>query len=479
MDRRPAHQYYHLDLHPSVPATGEEFKLSDAEWLGFDLDHTIVRYTLETFMPLAASCIIRYLVEEEGYPASLLEREFPFEFAKKGLVIDKELGNVVKLDCKARVLQGAHGSRWLSGEELEETYGADPLPDFAGVSTERYWPLNTFFDIPCAPVFAALVDVEGGEGVGKWPAKSYADLTADIYKSVNFNYLSFEGGHYFQPFKADPGKYVPERKDIRDWLLSLRKDHGFKLFLATNSMPEYSKLLLDHAFGKGAWEDVFDVVLFKCRKPAFFTEHDVPFQEVTFGEPESKSESESEAGGGFEQVSVTFRTLEEGEDVVGEGGRMYHMGSASALHRGLGIEDPSRVVYFGDHIPYDCGAGKELAGWRTVGVVEEVDYDRSHGSDPSGYNAWSCFFTYDNDGAHNAALHEDSYTHQTYHKKWMDQVCDAVVPDLTHLIGVDPSTVLNETSFFVNSAVPPLPFPGMQSTSSSTSEASAGASAKC
>ncbi|KNC50395.1 uncharacterized protein AMSG_06886 [Thecamonas trahens ATCC 50062] len=446
MDRRPPNLYRTLEVHPQAKEGRKPFALGDVAWLGFDLDHTLVRYKMDVFMPLCASAILQHLVTALDYPQKLVEADFDFSFAKKGLIIDKELGNVVKLDCQGRVLQGAHGSRWLSASELAAAYGADPLPGFEGRSSERYWPLNTFFDIPVAPVFAAMVDLETG--------KSYTQLTLDIYDSVSHNYLSFDGGYYFGAFKETPEKYVHKRDEIKAWLASLKASGSHKLFVATNSMPAYSKLLLDFAFGPGEWEPLFDLVLFKCCKPAFFTEA-APFQAVTFS---PRSDAPPPADGSYVPVDVAFRDLAPGETI--QIGGMYHYGNAADLHAALDVE-PADIAYFGDHIPYDCGAAKIHAGWRTVGVVEEVDYDRSPHSDPQAYNSWSCFFTYDPVAEINTAVLPDPASSETYYKKWMDEACDAVVPDLNHLIGVELDTVLNTSSFFVNPAVPPLPPPGV------------------
>jgi len=43
---------------------------------------------------------------------------------------------------------------------------------------------------------------------------------------------------------------------------------GKKLFLGTNSHYEYSQLIMSVTLGED-WEDLFDVVVMNCRKPAF------------------------------------------------------------------------------------------------------------------------------------------------------------------------------------------------------------------
>ncbi|NJL24910.1 MAG: HAD-IG family 5'-nucleotidase [Calothrix sp. SM1_5_4] len=46
-------------------------------YLGFDMDHTLVRYKSENFEALAHRIMIEKLVNDEGYPKSILNLDFP------------------------------------------------------------------------------------------------------------------------------------------------------------------------------------------------------------------------------------------------------------------------------------------------------------------------------------------------------------------------------------------------------------------
>ena len=58
-----------LKMAESVPS----FRLAQCDWIGFDLDHTIVRYNTSTLDPLVMRSLAMYMVEHAGFHASLLE----------------------------------------------------------------------------------------------------------------------------------------------------------------------------------------------------------------------------------------------------------------------------------------------------------------------------------------------------------------------------------------------------------------------
>ena len=56
---------------------------------------------------------------------------------------------------------------------------------------------------------------------------------------------------------------------------------GKRLFLLTNSMPDYTKLLLDTAYGRD-WPDLFHFCCFHARKPHFWINEETLFEEVEY-----------------------------------------------------------------------------------------------------------------------------------------------------------------------------------------------------
>lgn len=63
-----------------------------------------------------------------------------------GLLVDGELGNLVKIDASRRVVCAYHGFRQLSWHDINRVY-PHALP-FDGDNTTRYSAHITSFDIP-------------------------------------------------------------------------------------------------------------------------------------------------------------------------------------------------------------------------------------------------------------------------------------------------------------------------------------------
>lgn len=84
----------------------EYFSLSDCDVIGFDLDHTLCRYHLKETSRLIYESFARFLVEHKGYDKDLLNlTPATWDFCFKGLVVDLEDGNLVKLADDGTVLR--------------------------------------------------------------------------------------------------------------------------------------------------------------------------------------------------------------------------------------------------------------------------------------------------------------------------------------------------------------------------------------
>jgi len=101
-----------------VPKT---FSFSQCDWLGFDLDHTLIRYSHNNINGMIYRAVLKYLVEEANYPESLLEIPLNDHFIKRGTVIDKARGNILKLDKNCKVAVGYHGTSRLSKGEVRKS----------------------------------------------------------------------------------------------------------------------------------------------------------------------------------------------------------------------------------------------------------------------------------------------------------------------------------------------------------------------
>lgn len=62
----------------------------------------------------------------------------------------------MKLDANKNVVKALHGSDNLTAEAIKDAYPG-PLLDLGLVRDEKYWPLETFFEMPGAQLISELV----------------------------------------------------------------------------------------------------------------------------------------------------------------------------------------------------------------------------------------------------------------------------------------------------------------------------------
>ena len=245
------------------------FQLSSYKWLGFDLDHTIVRYHIAELETLVYQAFVKYLVTYKNYPQQLLSTILQPATCFRGLLVDLETGHILKIDCDNMVVRAYHGKKQLTEEQLRSTYPKSI--EFDGVHTAQFWSVSTFFESAAAPLWMEMVElIDTTQGV----QSSYHKLLKDPDAAVNFNFRTFPEGFFFPQIIKSPETYLFKRDEVVDWLKRIRKGSDsispIHLFLLTNSDASYAKFLCDYCLGDG-WEDLFDIILYFGRKPSFWS----------------------------------------------------------------------------------------------------------------------------------------------------------------------------------------------------------------
>uniref|UniRef100_A0ACB8FAY3 Uncharacterized protein n=1 Tax=Sphaerodactylus townsendi TaxID=933632 RepID=A0ACB8FAY3_9SAUR len=111
------------------------YKSPEYESLGFDL-------TVERLVSI-------------GYPQELLNFVYDPAFPTRGLVFDSLYGNLLKVDAYGNILVCAHGFNFMRGPEIREQY---PNKFIQRDDTDRFYILNTLFNLPETYLLACLVD---------------------------------------------------------------------------------------------------------------------------------------------------------------------------------------------------------------------------------------------------------------------------------------------------------------------------------
>lgn len=159
----------------------------DCDWLGFDLDHTLVRYRLPALAHLVQQSLIRYLVEKAAWPCTCFARSDALlgRFMSKGMIGLTEKGLLVKIAEDGKVLKAFHGTApiQMEGEVLSDV--ASHI--LGGQRSPTFFNFCTYFDMPGASVYAMMVDAYLA---GDVEVPAFPDIMRQLLDAFNYNFHS-------------------------------------------------------------------------------------------------------------------------------------------------------------------------------------------------------------------------------------------------------------------------------------------------
>lgn len=308
--------------------------------IGFDLDWTLAAYRRVPVQRLIFELSVDRLVDRLGYPPAIRRVEFRPGFPHRGLIVDREAGTILKMNRHRYVSRAYLGRERLSRDERARLYRRDRLD----LGSDRFYWVDTLFELPEVNLFAELVALQHGE---RLDLPAYDRLFRDVRKAVDGVH---EGGPLKEEIRSDPDRFLRPDPDLPLALKRLQLGER-RLLLITNSSWEYTDALCTHLFetdaGPESWGDLFDLVVVAAGKPEFFRSAR-PFRSLdSRGVPEEDVETPSWGG-------------------------IYRGGSLDGVRRLLGMPG-EQVLYVGDHIYGDIVSSKLSSTWRTALVVQELE----------------------------------------------------------------------------------------------------------
>jgi HAD superfamily 5'-nucleotidase-like hydrolase len=367
---------------------GETFAFADYDCVGFDLDNTLCEYRIKPMVQMIYDVLAEYLISRHDYAADHLRRPIDFEFCQRGLVLDVERGNVLKIDGNGRVLRATHGTRFMSDHEIVTAYGPTRtwsiaevfarnfLDTWNGPMSERIRPLLDFFDISVSLVFGRCVDGID-DAAGQSPSGGY-NVWPDVHKGLLNMYtrdnFSSDIGEFFPNIKSTPSLYYNRCPEyVIDWLKELKRNS--KVFLVSGSHVDYANFSAVQSLGTN-WKELFDIAVFYARKPGFFSS-DRPF---------------------YSTDSLMSKECDIVEDI--HLGNIYSQGNWNQLYnlfkKETGKSNP-KCLYVGDNVLQDIVAPSKFCGIDTIAVIEEMKLDCNNidlnpDIDILRPNKWSSYF---------------------------------------------------------------------------------------
>lgn len=273
---------------------------------------------------------------------------------RRGLIIDKRRGNIIKIDRHKYVRKVYHGLEEVTAAIRKSIYSQQ----VASFTESHYANIDTMFLLVDAVLFTYLVDFHD-----RHPdliPKSYEQIYSDIRNAVD---LCHRDGTIKDTVVQDPGKYIIFDEGTVPMLKQLRQA-GKKVFLLTNSLFDYTAIVMDYlVHGQGGnheikWEELFDLIVVGGNKPAFLQEDYLSIFRV---------DSAGQLHNIEDKDSIHRDILQQH--------KIFHGGCWQDLHRMLGISSGDRILYVGDHMYSDILRSKRSLGWRTCLIIPELEQE--------------------------------------------------------------------------------------------------------
>lgn len=330
--------------------------MSKIRAVGFDMDYTLAMYHSEQFETLAATSALVKLVNVLGYPKPLLDIKYDHSFFIRGLVVDKERGNIIKLDRHKYVKRALHGFKPLSKEDRTEIYDTITTSG-GGFGEPRFAVLDAMFALPDAFLFSSVVKYKD-EHPTQVP-QTYKQVYDDVRKSVD---MCHRDGSIKDRVAEDPATYIERDPNLVPMLRRIKRS-GRKVFLLTNSLWNYTHTVMKYLYATeqaGHWIDLFDVIITGSTKPSFLVNPKLPLYRC---HPDTGLLENTE--GVYDESPAEYLSK----------GKCFQGGNYKHLHDLLGVTNGTQLLYVGDHMFSDVLRSKRTLGWRTMLIVPELEHE--------------------------------------------------------------------------------------------------------
>lgn len=203
--------------------------MGDIKVMGFDLDYTLVSYTVE-LQSLIFTLARNVLVNIYGYPRDLMASQFDPHFAIRGLSVDSQSGVLCKLSHLQRVSAkfAYKGKKPLSSEMVEKLYGESR--HIAHGDLKKMRPLNDMFSLAEGCLIAEVIELFEHNKTHRAEEYEPAMLINDIQEAIRDVHVS---GTMHEMVSKDCERYINVNKKLPDMLQRLINADK-KLFLCTN-----------------------------------------------------------------------------------------------------------------------------------------------------------------------------------------------------------------------------------------------------
>jgi len=373
IDPKELKQFSNLSLKRTVSNNdvfcNRELKMSGIRAIGFDMDYTLAQYKQPAFDQLAFDGSKEKLVHKLGYPEEVLDFEYDHTLWTRGLIIDTQRGNFLKIDRHKYVRVAYHGFDPISSTTRKHLYSR-AFNKVVSFSEKHFVNMDTLFQFVDAQLFASLIDLKDKGEHEFLDFKTYEEIYGDIRESVD---LCHRDGVIKDEVAQNPEKYIILDPGLLPMLQNYR-DAGVKVFLLTNSYWEYTSEAMNYLYHgrqvdeeskkQNAWLDYFDLAIVGSCKPQYMLD---PYLNLFRVKPEDGSLLNTD---GLYEIEALGPN---GAKKFLDQGKTFQGGNWKHLQAMLEIEAGEEILYVGDHLYSDVLRSKRTLGWRSAFIMPELE----------------------------------------------------------------------------------------------------------
>ena len=176
--------------------------------IGYDMDYTLIHYRIAEWELRAYEHLRQRLLERIPQVAGLV---FDPDVMIRGLIIDTDRGNLLKVNRFGYVKRALHGyhAGSMDLESQREIYSRE----IVSLGNPRYVFLNTLFSVSEAVMYAQLVDILDDEGIPG--ITNYSALYRLMRTHLNAAHVE---GALKDEIIADPERFVDLDPDVAQTL---------------------------------------------------------------------------------------------------------------------------------------------------------------------------------------------------------------------------------------------------------------------
>ena len=317
----------------------QSLNLEKISAIGYDMDYTLVHYHPHGWEQRAYDTLLEYIHHHHTDTPPL---SFNPKAVIRGLIIDIELGNILKVCQFGQVKTAYHGNNQLSKTDINHIYGKETIH----LSKSRYVFLNTLFSLSIGCLFTQLVESNDQHQLNK--TYTYHNLYTILQKATEYTHLE---STLKNEIMQNPHHYI-HLNPITVEALKEQKACGKQLFLVTNSNWQYTDAVMSHAFNpyleNNNWQSLFSLIVCSAQKPRFFSSEQDAFM-----------------------IDPSTHMLKPCIKLVKDHA-IYHGANAHLVEEYLNTSGQD-ILYVGDHMYTDINISKRVFGWRTCLIIHELD----------------------------------------------------------------------------------------------------------